>query len=63
LLEEVPGSFSVYDSQATWKSLSAMVGIFNRLARKVSSQLTITYPEDAEKRVLSYLAILKERAI
>lgn len=63
LLEEVSGSFSVYDSQATWKSLSAMVGMFNRLARKVSSQLTITYPEDAEKRVLSYLATLKERAI
>jgi hypothetical protein len=40
-----------------------MVSLFNRLARKVSSQLQIPYPQEVERGVLSYLAFLKDRMV
>lgn len=62
LVEEISRCFSVYDAGATWESLSAMVGLFNRLARKVSSQLHIHYPRQVERDLLSYLVYLKDRS-
>jgi len=63
LVEQISRCFSVYDAGATWESLSAMVSLFNRLARKVASQLHIPYPQQVERDLLSYLAFLKDRTV
>ena len=62
LIEAVSGCFSQYDVGGTWKSLFAMVEVFNHLARQTSFRLQIEYPGEVEKDILDYLQHLKGRA-
>ncbi len=62
-VEEISRGFSIYDAQATWESLYATVSLFNRLARKVSAQLQISYPQAVEGNLLAFLDYLKARTI
>ncbi len=61
LLQEIAGIFSGYDARATWSSLYALVGSFNRLARRTADRLAIAYPAQVEAGVLEYLDFLKRR--
>ena len=45
LLKEISDCFSAYSIDATWKSLFAMIELFNRLARKMAADLVIEFPE------------------
>ncbi len=55
LVRAFAGSFSAYDSGATWKSLFAMLELFHHLARQTASVLQIQYPARVEAGVLEYL--------
>jgi aminoglycoside 6-adenylyltransferase len=61
LIEEVGRCFSLYDLKNTWISLYAMVKLFGKLARQVSTQQHIKFPERVEGDVLDYLSYLKSR--
>ncbi len=59
LIADISRCFAPYDVGATWDSLSAMVELFNRLARQTSMQIGIEYPECVERDVLDYLEHLR----
>lgn len=49
LIAEVTACFSPYEIEATWRSLLAMLDLFDRLARETADQLHVTYPEQTEE--------------
>jgi aminoglycoside 6-adenylyltransferase len=59
LNEAVSQCFSLYDVSGTWKSLFAMVGLFNQLARQTSIRLETDYPERVEQDIMNHLHDLK----
>jgi aminoglycoside 6-adenylyltransferase len=59
LLEEIGRCFSGYDVEGTWRSLFAMVALFDRLACETAQQLEIAYPEHKQRQVIEYLRYLK----
>jgi len=61
LIAAISRCFSLYDVDATWNSLFAMVEIFNQLARQTSIQLQIAYPDQVEQDISDYLEYLKSR--
>jgi len=61
LVDAVSRCFSPYDVEDTWRSLSAMVELFTRLARQTAIQLDIEYPDRTEQDIISYLQYLKDR--
>jgi aminoglycoside 6-adenylyltransferase len=63
LVEALARGFSLYAVEDTWRSLYAMVEVFNRLARQTAGWLQIDYPDRAERDILDYLKYLRSRSI
>ena len=59
LLKEISKCFSVYSIDATWKSLFAMLELFDRLAREVAAGLGVKFPEVKYRIMMGYLESLK----
>jgi len=60
LIKVISACFSTYDRGETWKSLFAMLEIFNHIARNLSKELKFDYPDKREKEILAYLEELKD---
>jgi len=61
LIESISKCFSMYEIDGTWKSLFAMLDLFQGLAHQTALELQIEYPEQVERDMLSYLEYLKNR--
>ncbi len=61
MIEAVSRCFSPYDVDETWKSLFAMVRLFNQFARQTSFRLEIEYPARVETDIMDYLQFLQGR--
>ncbi|MDP2966540.1 MAG: aminoglycoside 6-adenylyltransferase [Pelolinea sp.] len=61
LVKAISACFSPYDKEETWKSLLAMLDLFNALARNLSKEMGFDYPEQVSHDVLGYLETLKSR--
>lgn len=59
LLKEISGCFSAYSIDAAWKSLFAMLELFNKLARGLAADLGIEFPENKYRYVMGCLESLK----
>jgi aminoglycoside 6-adenylyltransferase len=63
LIREIAKTFSIYDVEATWESLFAMLFTFNHLARQTANRLQIAYPERVEQNTLDYLRSLRKQPL
>ena len=59
LLNAIRRCFCGYDVKDTWRSLFAMVELFDRLARQTARRIDVAYPEHKEGQVTDYLHSLQ----
>jgi len=62
LLKKISDCFSVFSSEATWKSLFAMIELFISLAKGLAADLGIKFPEKRSREVMRYLESLKKKS-
>jgi aminoglycoside 6-adenylyltransferase len=59
LLNDLSACFSAYSIEETWKSLFAMLELFNQFAKDLSSEFGFEFPAQPCNDVMVYLEILK----
>ncbi len=59
LLKDISACFSAYSIEETWKSLFAMLELFNQFAKDLSSEFGFEFPAQPYNDVMVYLETLK----
>jgi aminoglycoside 6-adenylyltransferase len=59
LLKDIAICFSAYSIEETWKSLDAIVELFNRMAKGMAVELGFEYPEKTNQEIMKFIEKLK----